>query len=112
MKNVRPPSTLTASVLVLNRFYLAVHVVAVRRALVLLYRELAEVIHVEDGQYLNYDFDAWREVSEFRAAQLFADPNADGIGDNIAGSALRYMLGERSRQEPCEHRHVDWVQAV
>lgn len=42
-------SALNGSVLVLNKFYMAVHVISVRRALVLLYRELAEVIHVENG---------------------------------------------------------------
>ena len=34
---------LTASVLVLNRFYAAIHVVNVRRAFGLLFRDLAEV---------------------------------------------------------------------
>ena len=58
-------SGLSGSVLVLNRFYLAIHVVSVRRALVLLYREHAEVIHVEGGQYSNYDFDTWVELSQF-----------------------------------------------
>lgn len=58
---------LSASVLVLNRSYLAVHVVNVRRALGLLFRDLAEVIHVEDGQYANHTFESWREVSELRA---------------------------------------------
>ncbi len=61
-------SALNGSVLVLNRFYMAVHVVSVRRALVLLYRDLAEVINVEDGQYYNYDFSAWLEMSEFQMA--------------------------------------------
>ncbi|MEM9413187.1 MAG: HNH endonuclease [Planctomycetota bacterium] len=61
-------SALNGSVLVLNRFYMAVHVVSVRRSLVLLYRDLAEVIHVEDGQYFNYDFASWLEISEFRNA--------------------------------------------
>ena len=58
---------LSSSVLVLNRFYMAVHVINVRRALALLLRELAEVIHLEEGQYANYDFDSWREISELRA---------------------------------------------
>jgi len=58
---------LSSSVLVLNRHYLAVHVVSVRRAIGLLFRELAEVIHIEDGQYANYDFASWREISELRA---------------------------------------------
>lgn len=68
MQQSRTPNPLHGSVLVLNRYYMAVHVVAVRRAMVLLYRELAEVIHVEDGQYFNYDFGAWMELSEFLAA--------------------------------------------
>jgi 5-methylcytosine-specific restriction endonuclease McrA len=61
--------TLSSSVLVLNRHYLAVHVLAVRRAFCLLYRELAEVIHHEDGQYANFDFASWCEVSELWALE-------------------------------------------
>lgn len=68
MEQSRAVTPLNGSVLVLNRFYMAVHVVSVRRALVLLYRELAEVIHVENGQYFNYDFESWLEMSEFVAA--------------------------------------------
>ena len=70
MEQSHGSSALDGSVLVLNRFYMAVHVVAVRRALVLLYRDLAEVIHVESGQYFNYDFESWLELSEF----ISADP--------------------------------------
>jgi 5-methylcytosine-specific restriction endonuclease McrA len=68
---------LTASVLVLNRFYMAVHVVSVRRAFTLLFRELAEVVHIEQGQYANYTFESWREISELRAR--FKDPNEDWV---------------------------------
>lgn len=113
MKNVRPPSTLNASVLVLNRFYLAVHVVTVRRALVLLFRELAEVIHVEDGQYLNYDFEAWREVSEFRAAQLLDGQNGPRFVFGEHGLEERTASRDSSLEDAlAEHRHIDWVQAV
>ena len=70
-------SPLSASVLVLNRLYMAVHVVSVRRAFGLLFRELAEVIHVEEGQYANYDFESWREISELRSA--FKEPHDDWI---------------------------------
>jgi 5-methylcytosine-specific restriction endonuclease McrA len=59
--------SLAASVLVLNRLYLAVHVVGVPRAFGLLCRELAEVVHQEDGRFATYDFQSWREVSELRA---------------------------------------------
>ncbi|MEQ8849837.1 HNH endonuclease [Botrimarina sp.] len=77
-------SGLNASVLVLNRQYMAIHVIDVRRAFGLLLRELAEVIHIEDGQYANYDFQSWREVSELRAAfadegQQAGDTHADWV---------------------------------
>lgn len=68
---------LNSSVLVLNRQYMAVHVVDVRRAFGLLIRELAEVIHIEDGQYANYDFDSWREISELKSE--FKEPHEDWI---------------------------------
>ncbi|MCA9193695.1 MAG: HNH endonuclease [Planctomycetales bacterium] len=60
-------TALECSVLVLNRFYMATRIVNTRRALTLLYRGCAEVIKIEDGQYFNFDFVAWCEVS-----QLFA----------------------------------------
>lgn len=65
------------SVLVLNRLYMAIHVINVRRAFVLLCRDLAEVIHLEDGQFANYNFESWREVSELKAA--FKEPHEDWI---------------------------------
>ena len=71
------PSGLSASVLVLNRQYMAVHVVGVRRAFGLLLNQLAEVIHVEDGQFANYDFHSWREISELKS--LFKEPHDDWI---------------------------------
>ena len=75
-------SALSASVLVLNRQYMAIHVIDVRRAFALLMRELAEVIHIEDGQYANYDFNSWREISEMKAAfeeEREADQHADWV---------------------------------
>ncbi len=68
---------LSSSVLVLNRFYMAVHVVNVRRAVGLLCRELAEVVHLQEGQFANYNFETWREISELRAS--FKEPNDDWI---------------------------------
>lgn len=56
-------SALTCHVLILNRNYMPIRVTSVKRAFSLLYRNLAEVVHVEDDQYLSYDFDSWREVS-------------------------------------------------
>jgi len=61
------PSALDSSVLVLNQYYAAVRVVSVRRALTLLFKQIAEIILVEDSQYQSYDFQSWREVSEYRS---------------------------------------------
>lgn len=58
---------LSASVLLLNRLYMAVRVISAKRALTLMYRDLAEVVSVEDGQYLSYDFNDWVEVSQAKA---------------------------------------------
>jgi 5-methylcytosine-specific restriction endonuclease McrA len=66
MQRVATSDALASSVLVLNRSYLAVHVIGVRRAFSLLCRELAEIIHQEDGRFANYDFEAWRENCDDR----------------------------------------------
>src|SRR5438034_1324749 len=63
-------SPLDASVLVLNKLFMAVHVISVRRAFILLCKELAEVVSMEDGQYATYDFQSWREVSEYRLSNF------------------------------------------
>ena len=47
---------LDASCLVLNKYYMAVHVVSVRRAFCLLFKDLAEVITIDDGRYASFDF--------------------------------------------------------
>jgi 5-methylcytosine-specific restriction endonuclease McrA len=60
-------TALDASVLVLNKLFMAIHIVSVRRAFILLCKDLAEVVSLEDGQFATYDFETWREVSEFRA---------------------------------------------
>jgi 5-methylcytosine-specific restriction endonuclease McrA len=56
-------TALDSKVLVLNKLYVAVRVISARRAFSMLFRDLAEVIHVQDGQYLNYDFESWAEIS-------------------------------------------------
>ncbi len=59
-------SGLDAKVLVLNKYYAAVRVVTARRALCLLFKEHAEVICVERGQYLTYDVSGWLQVAELQ----------------------------------------------
>jgi len=70
-------SALNSSVLVLNRQYMAIHVIGARRAFGLLLNQLAEVIHIEDGQYANYDFESWRIISEMKAQ--YKQPHEDWI---------------------------------
>ncbi len=57
-------SVLDTNALVLNRFYMAIRVINVRRALTLLYRECAEVIDSDAGQYVSYDFESWCELGQ------------------------------------------------
>jgi 5-methylcytosine-specific restriction endonuclease McrA len=65
---------LSANVLVLNRFYQAIRVVNVRRAFSLLFRDLAEVIHIEtdhatgESRWQNLGFTEWAELSELKRA--------------------------------------------
>ena len=93
-------SALNSSVLVLNRQYMAIHVVDVRRAFVLLMRRLAEVIHIEDGQYANYDFESWREVSELQVAVQRAAPGLDPARQfRDPGAARAPAVALRSRAE-------------
>ena len=58
---------LDAKVLVLNKLYMAVRVVSARRAFTLLCKDLAEVVHVDDGQWVSYDFASWSEISALQA---------------------------------------------
>lgn len=69
---------LDSSVLVLNRLYMAIHIVSVRRAFSLLCRELAEVVHIDDeGVWNAYNFESWRDVSALKAK--FREPHSDWI---------------------------------
>ena len=65
--NSSPCPALDASVLVLNKLFMAIHIISVRRAMCLLCKDLAEVVSLEDGGFTTYDFATWREVSEYRA---------------------------------------------
>ena len=70
-------SRLDCSVLVLNKLYMAVHVVNARKAFTLLCKELAEVVSVDDGQWASYDFESWCELSELKSE--FKDEDEDWI---------------------------------
>ena len=59
-------SALNTHVLVLNKMWMAIRVVDARRAFSLLFRDLAEVIRVDDGSYTAYDFESWTDASAAR----------------------------------------------
>jgi 5-methylcytosine-specific restriction endonuclease McrA len=71
------PATLGLSVLVLNRSFMAVHVTNVRRALTLLFRDLAEVVHIEQGRFSAHSIESWRELSAIEA--IDRSPEQDWI---------------------------------
>lgn len=58
--------------LLLNAHYMALCVVSVRRAFTLLFKTnavfepVAEVVDVEDGRYVSYDFNDWAELSRYK----------------------------------------------
>ena len=60
------PLVLNEQVLVLNRLYAAIRVINARRAFIMLCKQAAEVIAVEDGQYVNYDFESWTQIAELQ----------------------------------------------
>jgi 5-methylcytosine-specific restriction endonuclease McrA len=72
-----PAGALGLSVLVLNRSFVAVHITNVRRAITLLFRQLAEVVHIEEGQYAAHSLESWRELSALRTA--YRGPHEDWV---------------------------------
>lgn len=89
------PGALGLSVLVLNRSFVAVHITNVRRAITLLFRQLAEVVHLEEGHYAAYSLESWRELSALRAAE-FRSPDADwvrGVGFDLEAPRVIRLVG-------------------
>jgi 5-methylcytosine-specific restriction endonuclease McrA len=59
-------STIDEKVLVLNRGYAAIRVVPARQAFTLLCREAAEILSIEDGNYLTYAMHDWMDVAKLQ----------------------------------------------
>lgn len=59
-------ASLESNVLVLNKFFMALHVISAKRAFVLLCKETAEVVSVDSGKFNSYDFDGWKDVSLYK----------------------------------------------
>jgi 5-methylcytosine-specific restriction endonuclease McrA len=68
-------SALNSHVLVINKMWMAVRVTDARRAFSLLFRDMAEVIRVDDGSYASYDFESWAEISTLRDELNDLDPD-------------------------------------
>ncbi len=66
MVGISVTGVLDEKVLVLNRLYTAVRVINARRAFTLLCKQIAEVIAVEEGRYVNYNFESWTEIAELQ----------------------------------------------
>ncbi len=69
---LNPTSALDSNVLLLNAHYMALRIVSVRRAFMLLFKHdpqhqpVAEIVSIEDGRYVSYNFADWAELSAFR----------------------------------------------
>ena len=50
---------------------MAVHVVSARRAFSLVCKRTAEVIHIVDDRYDSFNFESWRDISQYK--ELFSD---------------------------------------
>ncbi|MCF6157212.1 MAG: HNH endonuclease [wastewater metagenome] len=59
-------AALESSVLVLNKFFMALHIISAKRAFALLCKQTAEVISVDDGKFHAYNFESWRDVSLYK----------------------------------------------
>lgn len=89
---------LESQVLALNKLFLAIHVISVKRAFCLLVKGLAEVVSLEEGQYSTYDFETWRELSSYRAKhfRLEHDDYIRTVSDEIqVPRVIRLLSYER-----------------
>ncbi|MFQ5863505.1 MAG: HNH endonuclease [Candidatus Brocadiales bacterium] len=58
---------LESSVLVLNKFFVAMNIVSARRAITLLYKNSAEVVSIDDGKFSSYNMGTWQDISLLRS---------------------------------------------
>src|SRR3990172_5911317 len=64
---------LDSSVLVLNKFFMALHVISARRAFSLICKIISEVISVDGGQFNSYNFESWMDISLYKAKSGLPD---------------------------------------
>jgi 5-methylcytosine-specific restriction endonuclease McrA len=94
--------SLDCRVLVLNKHYMAVRVIGVRRAFSLLFKEQAEVIAYQEGSFSNYDFHSWRQLSA--AKETFEAHESDWIStvafDIAVPRVIRLLFYDRLPRQP------------
>ncbi|MFH1024342.1 MAG: HNH endonuclease [Planctomycetota bacterium] len=61
-------TVLNENVLVLNKYFMPVHITTARRAFALLYKDAAEVVHPAHDRFDTYNFKSWAELSLLRDA--------------------------------------------
>ena len=74
-----PPTALNSHVLVLNKMWTAIRVIDARKAFSMLFRDMAEVIRVDDGSYAAFAFEDWAELSAARAEYETDDSSCEWI---------------------------------
>jgi 5-methylcytosine-specific restriction endonuclease McrA len=88
------PTALDTSVLVLNRLYMAVQVIPARRAFCLLYKSMAEIVTLDDGHYLCFEFDDWCAASPVWYRHRRPDDDfVRAVGRPIAVPRIIRLLG-------------------
>lgn len=75
----RAVNALAGNVLVLNKFYSAIHVLSVRKSFCLLSKGSAEVVSVENEAFRGYDFSEWIEQSILKIELEAIHPDDDWI---------------------------------
>ena len=66
---------LQSSVLVLNRSFAPVHLTTAQRAFCMLFKQVAEVVMMEDGRLGLYNFESWQQISEAKRRLAGEDEN-------------------------------------
>ena len=95
-------SVLDASVLVLNRSWIAVHIASLRRALSLVYQGLAHIVSTED--FGTYDFDSWKEISRSAVRDYVRAVNFKFKKPEVI--RLRYFSGMQRRKVRFSRRNI------
>ncbi len=68
---------LDSSVLVLNKFFMAMNVISAKRAITLLYKNSAEVVSMDEGRYSSYNLVTWQDVSLLKAELELPEEDED-----------------------------------